>query len=382
VRPPERTSSQPRLLGKTQRGKCSEASTLACGASWRSAPLDEGHWVPRASSASATVIEDRKKRRDGTSTSDRTVRHQLVANVREFFETGRLSEVGYLRPLKRNLVDVFVSRETLSYALDTANELFMAFENRGHRVTLASNGEFHRPQLIVQGGPKPEYYNESWSSGRQTVVFIGNLAFGVKIFETSEEVEVKYDWKGPIRYIRVTAVKPKRAQRWAGIDTSYKKHMPSGRLAVRAYCPYSRVNWEKRWCEREKGELLQQFKTIVKALEAAVPTIVSLRQEAQKQAELEHQRWEAQWREYEKQQEERRRTQTLKESREQLIAILQAWSFARSFDSFFEDIQQQVSALPAKQREAILGRIGQARAMLGGTDTLTDFQKWKSPSER
>ena len=115
------------------------------------------HWtkgtgVPRASSASATVIEDRKKRRDGTSTSDRTVRHQLVANVREFFETGRLSEVGYLRPLKRNLVDVFVSRETLSYALDTANELFMAFENRGHRVTLASNGEFHRPQLIVQGG--------------------------------------------------------------------------------------------------------------------------------------------------------------------------------------------------------------------------------------
>jgi hypothetical protein len=35
------------------------------------------HWtkgtgVPRASSASATVIEDRKKRRDGTSTSDRT----------------------------------------------------------------------------------------------------------------------------------------------------------------------------------------------------------------------------------------------------------------------------------------------------------------------
>jgi hypothetical protein len=342
----------------------------------------KGTGVPRASRLSAATIENRTNRREGTSTSDRTMRHQLVANVREFFEAGRLSEVGYLRPFKRNLVDVFVSRETLPYALDTANELFMAFEDRGHRVTLASNGEFHRPQLIVQGGPKPEYYNESWSPGRQTVVFIGNLAFGVTIFETTEEVEVKHDWESPIRYIRVTAVKPKRAQRWAGIDTSYKKHMPSGRLAVRAYCPYSRVNWEKRWCERENGELSQQFKTIVKALEAAVPTIVSLRQEAQKQAELEHQRWEAQWREYEKQQEERRRTQTLKESREQLIAILQAWSFARSFDSFFEDIQQQVSALPAKQREAILGRIGQARAMLGGTDTLTDFQKWKSPSER
>jgi hypothetical protein len=29
------------------------------------------------------------KRREGTSTSDRAVRHQLVANVREFFEAGR-----------------------------------------------------------------------------------------------------------------------------------------------------------------------------------------------------------------------------------------------------------------------------------------------------
>jgi hypothetical protein len=308
-----------------------------------------------------------------------TERHQLVANVREFFEAGRLSEVGYLLPLKRNLVDVFVSRETLSYALDAANELFMAFENRGHRVTLASNGESHRPQLIVQGRPKPEYYNESWSPGRQTVVFIGNLAFGVTIFETSQEVEVKYDWKGPIRYIRVTAVKPKPAQRWTGVDTSYKKPMPSGRLAVRAYCPYSRVNWEKRWCERENGELSQQFKTIVKTLEAAVPTIVNLRKEAQKQAEIEHRRREAQWREYEKREEERRRTEALKVSREELIAIVQAWSFARSFENFFEDMQQQVSTLPAEQRDAILVRIAQARAMLGGTDTLTHFQKWKSP---
>src|SRR5215831_9816814 len=122
-----------------------------------------------------------------------------------------------------------------------------------------------------------------------------------------------------------------------------------------------------------------QSKIIVKALEAAVPTIVSLREEAQKQAEIEHQRWEAQWREYEKQEQERRRTQALKESREQLIAIVEAWSFARSFDSFFEGMQQRVSTLPAEQRDAVLGRIAQARAMLGGTDALTTF---KSGSHR
>jgi hypothetical protein len=102
----------------------------------------KGTGVPRENSPSVATIEKRTGRLDGTSTSDRPVRHQLVANVREFFEAGRLSEVGYLRPFKRNLVDIFVSRETLSYALDTANELFMAFEDRGHRVTLASMENF------------------------------------------------------------------------------------------------------------------------------------------------------------------------------------------------------------------------------------------------
>jgi hypothetical protein len=54
----------------------------------------------------------------------------------------------------------------------------------------------------------------------------------------------------------------------------------------------------------------------------------------------------------------------------------------RSFESFFEDMQQRVSTLAAEQRDAILYRIAQARAMLGGTDTLTHFQKWKSARER
>jgi hypothetical protein len=67
---------------------------------------------------------------------------------------------------------------------------------------------------------------------------------------------------------------------------------------------------------------------------------------------------------------------------DKLIAIVQDWSFVRSFESFFDDMHQRVSSLPAEQRDVILGRIAQAREMLGGTDTLTHFQKWKSPDER
>jgi hypothetical protein len=123
--------------------------------------------------------------------------------------------------------------------------------------------------------------------------------------------------------------------------------------------------------EKTSGEISQQLKNDRKSLAAGSTRRLSVRGVAQKQAEIEHQRWEAEWREYEKREEERRRVEPVKQSREQLIAIVQAWSFALSFESFFEDMQQRVSTLPAEQGAAILARIAQARAMLGGTDTLT-----------
>jgi len=213
LRPPEFPPFQSRLLGETQRGKSIEASILACSASWRAASLDQGRRCTTSTQLSPPAIEDRTKRREGPSTSDRAIRHQLVANVREFFEAGRLSEVGYLRPLKRSLVDVFVSSETLTYALDIANELFQAFEDRGHRVTLASSREFHRPPLNVHDAQKLDHYSgDSWCPGRETVVFIGSVAFGLTIFETTEEADVKYDSNSPIRYVRVGALPTKRGR--------------------------------------------------------------------------------------------------------------------------------------------------------------------------
>src|SRR5262245_30790697 len=81
---------------------------------------------------------ERTNQHNKASTPDRPVRHELVANAREFFEAGRLSEVGYLRPFKKHLVNIFVSKQTLGYARDMAHELFQVFEDRGYRVMLAS----------------------------------------------------------------------------------------------------------------------------------------------------------------------------------------------------------------------------------------------------
>jgi hypothetical protein len=313
----------------------------------------------------------------------RQERHELVAGVGEFFETGRLSEVGYLRPFKRNLVDVVVSKAVLTYALDTANKLFQALEKRGHRVALAPSGEIHRPELTVYQGQKFDYYNsEPWRPARKTVVYIGDVAFGLTVYESTEEVEVTYEWGRPVRYVRVSELPPKPRPKWMGAEPSIKRHMPSGRLAVRAYSPYGRVSWEERWLEDKVGGLSRKITAIVRDLESIVPTIVQRRQEADRQAEIERQRWEVERREEERRERERRRAQAVRESREQLFAIVKGWALADRIERFFGDAERRASALNSDDRAALLDRITQARRLLGGTDALARLQQWKAPSER
>lgn len=95
--------------------------------------------------------------------------------------------------------------------------------------------------------------------------------------------------------------------------------MPCGRLALRAYSPYGRIDWKQEWHEKTVGDLSKRAKAIVKELEAIVPEIGKRHEEAQKQAAIERARWEAECRERERQERERRRAQALKESREELL---------------------------------------------------------------
>jgi hypothetical protein len=383
VRVLERSSAAARFLGETE---CREGAGTSAVASARPGEVlawAKGDPVPEPP-RSQSSIDDKGADAAAKSWSARPAeRHELVAGVREFFETGRLSEVGYLRPFKRNLVDVFVSKPALTDALDTANELFQALEKRGHRVALAPPREFHRPELTVYQGQKFDYYNgEPWYPKRKTVVYIGAVALGLTVYESTEEAEVTYEWNRPVRYVRVSEAPPKPRPKWMGAEPRIKRHMPSRRLAVRAYSPYGRVPWEKRWLEDKVGGLSRKIGTIVRELESIVPTIVQRREEAQRQAEIERQRWEAECRERDRREQERRRAQAVKESREQLFAIVDAWALADRIERFFDDAERRASALNSDDRAALLDRIRQARGLLGGTDALARLQEWKAPSER
>jgi hypothetical protein len=125
--------------------------------------------------------------------SPRSARHDILAGAREHFEAAKELDGGYLRPTKRRLVDLFVSKESLDRALGLANTLFLALENAGHRVAFAAYGSFGRPAVDerIDGGRDRGGYG-SWSPDRPTIAYVGSVAIGLTIFELSQEVEMRY----------------------------------------------------------------------------------------------------------------------------------------------------------------------------------------------
>lgn len=342
---------------------------------------EKGDAVPRPMPGVAPLGREGHSRRT-PSLPGRPVRHQLVIGVRESFEKARLSEVGYLRPFKQNLVDILVTKETLAYALETANDWFLRLKARGHRATMATDRHFSRPELRVFDGQKFDYYNrEPWRPGRKTVAYVGAVAFGLTLYELTEYVDVTYHWDRTIRYVRASPAPVKRKAAWE-VDRTTKQHMPCGRLGIRAYSPYGRVPWEKTWVESQIGGLSHRLNAIVQELEAEVPSIAKRCDEARKQAEIEHQRWLAKCREREREEQEQRRAEALRDSRKQLLAIVEEWNQARRIEFFFEDAARSAAALPMKEASALVARLDRARELLGGIGSLRHVDAWQSPEDR
>lgn len=124
--------------------------------------------------------------------------HRLILGARQHFENSRRIDDGaYLRPYKHLLVDINASKPTLEAALAFANDLFNAFETRGHQVTMAPPDQrLGRDQIDEREVPakQKDRYDRStpWSPQRPTVVYVGDVAIWLSIVEMSEEVVVRY----------------------------------------------------------------------------------------------------------------------------------------------------------------------------------------------
>lgn len=120
---------------------------------------------------------------------------------------------------------------------------------------------------------------------------------------------------------------------------------------------------------------------VVKLLEQEAPAVEVLIANARRQAELAHQRWEAQQQEWERQREEQRRRKAAEASRQELYRVIEAWNEAKRLDAFLRELDEAGAALDEKQRAIFLDRLKQARAMIGVPDALGKFQAWKTPDE-
>jgi hypothetical protein len=129
-----------------------------------------------AGAAPATTTSSRPRR------SSRSMQHETLVGGREHFQTAKELDGGYLRPSKRRIADVFVSKDSLDHALGLAHSLFLALENADHRVTFAVLGSRGAPRstsasmaeataVVTAAGPRmgrPSRTSALWSSVSQS----------------------------------------------------------------------------------------------------------------------------------------------------------------------------------------------------------------------
>ncbi|MEX2575428.1 MAG: hypothetical protein WD382_02135 [Halofilum sp. (in: g-proteobacteria)] len=304
--------------------------------------------------------------------------HPLVAGASKHFDKVRETEEGYLRPYKRLLVDVYVSRHLVERVLLVADSLFREFEANGHRVTLAP-----RDQLLVRrdiderkdGGR--ERYERPWKPECPTIITVDGVVFGLSIYEISESVEVAHTGTG--QYVPVADLTANQARRigW----TTYRDR-PTGLLCLEAYSPYPRTEWTQRWRESSPGDLEHRAKSIIRTLRKSVPTILALADEARQAVEEERRRWEAMQQQWERERIERQRAQAIKESRDELLKIIDDWSTKTKYAAFFAEVEARASELPEPERRSLLDRLDRARHLIIETDSIDSLRGWKSHDER
>ena len=318
--------------------------------------------------------------------------HRLMNQLPSYFEKvypgSSFSGANFLRPYKRLIPDIYVTEASLKRSLEVANALFLTLERHGHRVTLApSDQTYHRPDLDYREEPTGQWMDyHKWQPARPTVTFIGTVAFGLTLYELTEHVDVR-SVNG--QYVRVDLAP--RTRRWQS-EWIHKEDMPTGRLALRAYSPYSGTNWQETWREKTAGDLVDRFSNIVRSLVAKSVPLAAEVAEVRRRSEEAHQLWlvqhETRQREERARQEQeareertRRRKAARKTSYDELLAAIDHWSWVRRVEEFFAEVDRQLNDMAPEAQTALRERVVLARAMIGDVNALQRLGAWRNPGE-
>ncbi|MBS2031990.1 MAG: hypothetical protein JST54_29095 [Deltaproteobacteria bacterium] len=148
------------------------------------------------------------------------------------------------------------------------------------------------------------------------------------------------------------------------------------------YAPYRGVQWSQDWREEKRGELPGQVESICGTIEQEVPHITELVQAAENARHELERKHEAEMLEWKRQQDEERRAKALKESRDELQLIMDAWSRARHIEEFFERARKDIEARAGEEKAVLLEKLERARGIFGTPDPIQKLRAWRLPEER
>ncbi|WP_375739451.1 hypothetical protein [Pseudomonas boanensis] len=314
----------------------------------------------------------------------RSKQHPTVVGAYEIFEQGRVIDQGFLKPGKQRLVDIVVTKQQLETALKVANQLFLKLEAAGHRVMFApSDRVYSRAPIDEHEHPprKPRHrYPALWSPSKPTVVFVGTVAIGLTLFEMTEELEARYVDRGYIPVSKIPAQQQRRLH--PTLNWTTRMDFATGRLCLRAFCPYPNADWSRSWKESKGSRLHGQLDEIVQQLTDAAPVIARLVEEGEERARIRRQEWQEELRRLEEKQELRRQVEARRNARSDLLSAIQQWDEIKRIQAFFRDAEASVSELVDEDRCLAMKKLMQARELIGEMDALKALMEWKGPTER
>lgn len=309
--------------------------------------------------------------------------HSLVLmGVLSSFTKGRVAGDGYLKPVKRNLPDLVVTEPSLSRAMSVLQKLANRFHDASCRISVACiDGAYTRKALGNEQGrlKRSGFETDLWSPRRPTLVFIGEVAIGLSIYEQTVEKEMVY-LDG--RYVPVKEAKELKPGLWdrkaKRLYSRSTQRVASKRLCLRAYSPYSGVSWEYTWTE-EKGSLAKQCDNIVAYLLDRAVTLTLEVQEADRQADEERKRWEAERAIAISRHERSLIIQAREDSLKNLLRIIETWSHDRKLQEFFDEIAARSVNMNGEDRSQLLAKIHEAKNLLACVDSVDALMSWVTP---
>jgi len=306
--------------------------------------------------------------------------HELIAGAKLLFSAGRESRWGcYLKPAKRLLPEIHVSKDTLDSALTLADTLFLQLERMGHRVTIAPMGmPIFRPSIDVRD--KPDRHNHAidlWSPARSTVTYIDGTAIGLAIFELTEATQMRYVNGTYIRESEYVFSKSRGAQQshW-----STTRDIPCGRFLIVAYASYYSKTWSRVWKESRRGEYVKNISRLAKEIEDHVVDAARTIQEGKDAAAAEEIRYAQMQKKWNEERQAQQIKKELEESKSKIEQVLLKFSERKCLEEFLLFAETQMPSLGESHQSKLADLIEQARELYINNDCLQEFLEWIPPN--